>query len=411
MRVHKKILLQINSVVNYGSTGRIAEKFGLTAIANGWRSYIAFGRASGESKSELLHIGNDWDIKMHGLKTRLLDLHGFGSVNATKKLLKSISEIQPDLIILHNIHGYYINIKLLFEYLAKSRTPVFWILHDAWAFTGHCTYFDAVGCAKWLTVCSRCPQTREYPSSLVIDNSTNNFYRKKELFTSVNNLTLITVSNWLRDLVKQSFFKDHNVLTIHNGVNIKIFNPLNGQGVRLRYKPGNKFTIIGVAAQWEKRKGLDDFITLRNRLDEHYVIILVGLNKNQIKTLPVNIIGIERTENIDELAALYAASDVFLNPTYEDNFPTTNLEALACGTPVITYNTGGSPEAVDHETGIVVEKGDIDGLIRAIMEVQSKGKSHYTAKCRERAIKHFNEDEKYMEYLRLYEEISLASKH
>lgn len=400
-----KTLLQINSVVNLGSTGRIAEEIGQTVIANGWKSYIAYGRSANESKSELIRIGNDWDKKMHGLKTRLFDLHGFGSDRATKNLLISINLIKPDLIILHNLHGYYINVKILFDFLSECNIPVFWILYDAWAFTGHCTYFDAVGCSKWLSGCHRCPQVHEYPSSFIIDNSKENYTAKKQLFTSVNNLTLITHSNWLRKLVNSTFLNKKLTLTINNGVNIDIFRPKYSQNISLKYNIIDKFLIIGVAAEWVKRKGFDDFISLRKRLNEPYSIILVGLSQQQIKLLPKGIIGIRRTENIDELAALYSASDVFVNPTYEDNFPTTNLEALACGTPVITYNTGGSPEAIDEETGIVVEKGDMDGLVRAIMEVKTNGKAHYTAKCRERAVKHFNKDDKYMEYIKLYEEI------
>lgn len=403
-----KKLFQVNSVVNTGSTGRIAEEIGHVATKLGWKSYIAYGREARESNSELIRIGNDWDIKWHGIKTRLFDEHGFGSEKATKRLINSLKQIEPDVIILHNLHGYYINIDVLFSYLANQDVPVFWILYDVWAFTGHCTYFDTVGCSKWKTECHNCPQRLEYPSSLFRDHSKSNYGIKRELFTSVKNLILITHSNWLGDLVKLSFLSRTRLFTINNGVNLEVFKPTNYQHILPNYDLDNKFILVGVASGWVKRKGFDDFIDLRNKLDEKYVIILVGVSHRQIKLLPKHIIGIERTESMEELAALYSRADIFVNPTYEDNFPTTNLEALACGTPVITYNTGGSPEAIDKQTGLVVEKGNIDGLVKAIREIEAKGKAQYTAKCRERAVTCFNKDDRYLDYIKLYEEISHA---
>lgn len=400
-----KKLLQINSVANISSTGRIAEEIGQTAISKGWESNIAYGRAARESKSELIRIGNDWDNKLHGLQTRLLDNHGLASRKSTKAFIAEVNKIQPDIIHLHNIHGYYLNYKLLFKYLKSSNIPVIWTLHDCWPITGHCTYFDFIGCNKWQKHCFNCPQKKEYPASFLIDRSMQNFDIKRKLFSEIENITLVPVSLWLKDVLKKSFLSSKKIQVIHNGINNEVFKPIIKLNIQKKYNLFNKFVILGVANEWIPRKGFIDFIEIQKRLNEDFKIIIVGLNKDQLKLLPLNFIGIERTENINELIELYSACDVFLNPTYEDNFPTTNLEALACGTPVITYNTGGSPEAVDEETGIVVEKGDIDGLVSAIMEVKTNGKSHYTAKCRERAIKHFNKDDKYMEYIRIYEEI------
>jgi putative colanic acid biosynthesis glycosyltransferase len=400
-----KKLVQINSVVNTGSTGRIAEEIGQVATTLGWKSYIAYGREARESKSELIRIGNDWDLKLHGVKTRLFDEHGFGSKNATELLIDSLVQINPDLIILHNLHGYYINIDVLFRYLANQDIPVLWLLYDVWAFTGHCTYFDAVGCSKWITECQHCPQIHEYPRSLIRDNSKSNYTIKRQLFTSVKDLTLITHSKWLKELVHSSFLYKIPVFTINNGIDLEVFKPTNYEHIVHKYNLNNNYIILGVANGWVKRKGFDDFIELRNRLKKKYAIILVGLNQRQIELLPKNIIGIERTENTEELAALYSVANVFLNPTYEDNFPTTNLEALACGTPVITYNTGGSPETIDKETGVIVDKGNIDGIVKAIGEIEIMGKAYYTAKCQERAITYFNKDDRNLDYIKLYEEI------
>lgn len=397
------ILLQINTVVNSGSHGRIAEEIGQLVLAKGWNSYIAYGRNDRPSQSKLLKIGNAVDIKIHGLQTRLLDRHGFGSKKATIKLVEQIKEIKPNVIHLHNIHGYYINIEILFNYLASSRIPVVWTLHDCWTFTGHCSHFDLIGCNKWKTGCFSCPQKTEYPASYLFDNSKRNYSSKYKLFTSVKNLTIVPVSNWLGNLVKKSFLNKYPQHLIYNGVNLGIFTPQNNKSSKIKLRIGNRVMLLGVASGWSSRKGFEDFISLSNFINPDCVIVLVGLNDKQLKKLPSNIIGVNRTENIQQLAEIYSAADLFLNLTYEDNFPTTNLEALACGTPVLTYNTGGSIEAVTPDTGFIVEKGDLNAVLAAIDIIKTKGKSAYTSYSRERAVNLYNKDDRYMEYLKLYE--------
>ncbi len=398
-------ILQINSVVNSGSTGRIAEDIGRVALDKGHKSFIAYGRGVRPSQSKLLKIGHQKEFYFHGLKTILLDRHGFGSVQATKKLIKEIKKINPDVIGLHNLHGYYINIELLFEFLAETNIPVLWTLFDCWAFTGHCSYFDDINCTKWKTHCKKCPKPNAYPSSYFIDNSRKNFRDKKRLFTSPENLELVVHSKWLADLVKESFLKNIKIHIIHSGIDVDIFQPMKS-GLDRKYNLSGKNIILGCAAPWSQRKGFEDFIRLRKYLNSDYVVVLIGLNKKQIKSLPDGIIGIERTESVKELAKWYSRADVFVNPTYSDNFPTTNLEALACGTPVITYNTGGSPEAVDEQTGKVVEKGDMEGLKTAIEQILEKGKDHYRQLCRKRAEQLFDKNDRYNDYLKLYEKLT-----
>lgn len=400
-----KKLLQINSVVNSGSTGRIAEEIGQTAIAAGWKSYIAYGRNERPSKSELIKIGNDWDIKMHGFQTRLFDRHGLGSRSATKDLIEKIKEISPDIIHLHNIHGYYINIEILFNYLRNTNIPVVWTFHDCWPLTGHCAHFTFVGCEKWKTQCYNCPQKKNYPSSWVVDRSEKNYNLKKELFTSLPNLTLVPVSNWLSEILKESYLQHYPLNVINNGFNTEVFKPSSDKVFRIKYSLENKFILLGVATSWGSKKGLYDFIELSKLLKTDYQIVLVGLTKKQIEQLPDNILGIERTESVKELAEIYSASDVFVNPTYEDSFPTTNLESLACGTPVITYKTGGSPEAIDELTGIVVEQGNIGKLIDAINKVKDKGKQSYSEACVNRAHRLYKKEDRYQEYIELYEKL------
>lgn len=397
------ILLHINTTANSGSHGRIGEEIGQLALSKGWDSYFAYGRNEMPSKSKLLKIGNNVDIKIHGLKTRLFDRHGFGSKKATIKLVEQIKEIKPDIIHLHNIHGYYINIEILFNYLATTTIPIVWTLHDCWSFTGHCSYFDFVECNKWKTGCYSCPQKKEYPASIFIDNSKKNYLNKFSLFTSVKNLTIVPVSNWLGNLVKDSFLNKYPLQLIYNGVNLASFSPQINQSIKTKLGVGNRLMLLGVASIWEKRKGLDDFISLNKIINPDCVIVLIGLNQKQLKKIPSNIIGISRTEDIQELAEIYSTADLFLNLTYEDNFPTTNLEALACGTPVLTYKTGGSIEAVTPDTGFVVEKGDLNAVLAAIDIIKTKGKSTYTSASRERAVNFYNKDDRYMEYLKLYE--------
>lgn len=400
-----KKLLQINSVVNSGSTGRIAEEIAHTAIASGWESYIAFGRNERYSESNLIRIGNDLGIKMHGLQTRLFDRHGLGSVKSTKLFIQQVDKIKPDIIHLHNIHGYYINIEILFNYLSKVDVPVVWTLHDCWSITGHCTHFSYVGCEKWRTKCYSCPQKNEYPASLFIDRSEKNYILKNELFNSLSNLTLVPVSQWLSDILKDSFLQKYPSSVINNGINTSVFKPTGNNEFRERYGLQNKFILLGVAGIWSQRKGLEDFIELSKTLGADYQIILVGLTRKQKDQLPVEILGIERTESVEELAELYASSDVYINTTYEDTFPTTNLESLACGTPIITYNTGGSPEAIDKATGIVVEQGNISKLLEAIIEIKEKGKQFYSESCVKRAHNLYKKEDRYREYIDLYESL------
>lgn len=397
-------ILQINSTLNWGSTGRIAEEIGNVIKANFGESYIAYGRYHNRSLSKEIHIGNKWDIFMHVLQARFLDRQGLGSQKATKDFLNRVENINPDIVHLHNIHGYYVNYQLLFEFLSEVNVPVIWTLHDCWSFTGHCTNYTFDGCEKWKTLCYECALKKKYPSSLFIDNSTKNFLDKKRFFTLPKKMILVPVSDWLAKEVAKSFLgKKYEVQVIHNGIDTNVFSPIENK--TFFHNKNGKHIVLGVASIWEERKGLMDFVKLRKFLSDDYIILLIGLNKKQCVSLPKGIIGIERTNNIRELAEYYSIAEVFVNPTWEDTFPTTNLEALACGTPVVTYRTGGSPEAISSETGFVVEQGDLEGVVAAIKEISFKGKSFYSQACRNRAIQNFNKIDRYQEYIELYKKI------
>jgi len=399
-------IFQICVEGNTGSTGRIAEEIGILALQKGWKSYIAFGRFPRPSKSELIRIGSDWDVCFHGLRTRIFDKHGLGSKRATRTLIKQIEVIKPDIIHLHHLHGYYINIKILFDYLSIANIPVVWTFHDCWSITGHCAHFDFVGCDKWKTECFQCPQKKEYPASLIFDRSTKNYHLKKKLFNSVKNMVVVSVSNWLGNIVSDSFMGNIPIKTIHNGIDTSVFKPQdNCFETKEKYGVREQFVILGVASPWTMRKGLTDIIKLSKLLSEDEVIILVGLNHYQIKQLPHNIIGLAKTENRQELIDLYSSADIFINTTLEDSFPTTNIESLSCGTPLVTYRTGGSIEAVSSETGYIVEKGDISKLAEVIRTVKKNGKLAYSEACCKRALDFFSKDDRFAEYFNLYEKL------
>jgi putative colanic acid biosynthesis glycosyltransferase len=395
-------VVQVNSVVNMGSTGRIAEDLGIVLMKHGHESYIAVGRGGLRSKSVTLKIGNQYDVVRHGLVSSIWDRHGFGSKNATISFLKRLEVINPDIILLHNIHGYYIHIGLLFEWLANSGVKIFWTLHDCWAFTGHCTYYESPYCGRWKTECFECPRRRSYPKSIFMDQSRRNFHEKRHFFNLPKDIQIITPSRWLADQVKVSFLRNYPVHVIHNGIDLGTFASSTNSCAETIYDQRDKTLVLGVASVWDKRKGLNDFFHLREMLDEKYVITLIGLTKEVIRSLPKGIIGLPRTSSIEELVAWYSIARVFVNPTWQDNFPTTNIEALACGTPVVTYATGGSPEALDDKTGIVVERGDINALARAVVTLSAVDRSHISDLCRSRAVHYFDREERYLDYLNLF---------
>ena len=403
-------VLQVNTVVNSGSTGRIAEDIGHILLEEGHESYIAFGRGDRPSKSELIRIGRQQDLISHGLKSLLLDRHGFGSAKATRDFVRKLEKIDPDVIALYNLHGYYLNLKELFGYLAESKKPIVWTLFDCWSFTGHCTYFDDIQCGKWKTACHQCPKTRKYPKSIGLDNSRRNFLEKKDLYARSPNLSLVVHSKWLKGLVSQSFLRELPIHCVPTGADTEIFKPTAEEKKLEIGGAESRHIVLGVASTWDLRKGLQDFVELSKRLPPDYQIVLVGLNQRQISALPANIVGIQRTENLQELVALYSQASVFVNPTYQDNFPTTNIEALACGTPVVTYNTGGSPEAVDEKTGKVVEKGNLEQLVTAIMEVCTSDRLALREKCRQKALLDFDKTKQYKKYLAIFEDKLLRSR-
>ena len=355
-------VLMINSVCGIRSTGRICTDLAELLEDKGHIVKIAYGRESVPEKYErfAVRIGSELDVRLHGVKSRLLDASGFGSKGATKKFIEWVKTFEPNIIHLHNIHGYYINVELLFEFLKEYGRPVIWTLHDEWAFTGHCAYTS--GCDKWSTECDNCPRISGYPASIT-ENSRSNYIRKRTQFCNLDNTVIVTPSQWLAGRVRQSYLSGYKTMVIHNGIDTESFKPTESD-FRAKHGLENKKIVLGVASAWGPRKGFGDFIRLSQMLSDNYKVIMVGVTEKQKKELPSSILAITRTNNVKELAEIYTAADVFVNLTYDDNYPTVNIEAQACGTPAITYRTGGSVESVAD--GNIVEQGDLQGVVELL---------------------------------------------
>lgn len=365
-------VLIINSVCGIRSTGRIATDIAKEYMAEGHTCRIAYGREDvpEEYREISYRIGSEWNVRVNALKARVFDNEGFNAKTETKKFIAWANNYNPDLVWIHNIHGYYIHIDLLFDWIKRRpQMQVKWTLHDCWAFTGHCSHFSFVRCYKWREQCSHCVQKKEYPKAWLLDRSRNNFVRKQKAFCGVKDMTIITPSQWLADLVKKSFLKDYNVEVHYNTIDLDVFKPTPSD-FRERFGLENKKIVLGVASAWNARKGIYDFSELSERLNPDYVVVLVGVPESQIHELSDKILCLPRTNSSQELAEIYSAADVFVNLTYEDTYPTVNLEAQACGTTCLTYRTGGSVENVSKEN--VVEQGDISEMISKIQIVCGK---------------------------------------
>ncbi|MBE6548111.1 MAG: glycosyltransferase [Ruminococcaceae bacterium] len=391
-------IVQINTC-DYGSTGKIMLQIAQTANDAG-HEVRTYSRKWFDSKEYGTHkpFGYKWENALHNIIAKTFGCEGSGSYFGTKKLLRELKKFEPDVLHLHNLHGWYINYRLLFKFIKKHNIKTYWTLHDCWSFTGHCPYFDLSGCSKWQTGCEKCPSFREYPQSKT-DNSKFMFKRKKKYFLGVQDMTLITPSEWLAGLVKQSFLKEYSVKVVNNGIDTDIFKPTPGD-FRQKYGCEDSYVVLGVAFGWGRRKGLDVFAELSKRLPEQYRIVLVGTDDNIDKNLPQNIISIHRTKNQQELAQIYSVADVLVNPTREDNYPTVNMEAIACGAPVITFRTGGSPEMIGERCGEIVACDDIDAMEQEIIRICTQ-KPYSKTDCISYA-RSFDQKLRFAEYVMLY---------
>ncbi|MBO7254218.1 MAG: glycosyltransferase [Clostridia bacterium] len=393
-------IVQINATCGVGSTCKICVGISHSLNKQNIENYILYSSIS-NGYNLGISCSDDYYIKKQAIKSKIFGNYGFNSSKATKKMIEELNRINPDIVHLHNIHGHDCNLELLFSYLKEKKIKIFWTFHDCWAFTGYCPHFTMVKCNKWKSCCFDCVQRREF--SFLFDKSKKLYNEKKRLFQGLD-LTVITPSQWLADLVGESFLKDYPIKVINNGIDLSVFKPLKSS-FREKYNiSSSKKIILGVSFGWGVKKGLDIFIELSKRLDrEKYQVVLVGTDSKVDNTLPKEILSIHRTQNQTELAEIYSAADVFINPTREENYPTVNMESIACGTPVITFKTGGSPEMLDETCGSVVECNDIDALEREVVRVCTE-KPYSEAECVKKALE-FDQNERFDEYIKLYERV------
>lgn len=404
-----KVLL-INTFANCYSTGRLAAEVGEVAESKGWETYLAYAEdAKLPCKSKLIRImhgrlGAYFHIFFWG---RLMNMRGFGSWLDTIRLIHKIKKIKPDIVHMHNVHQYFLDVPMLCRYLAKAGIPVVWSLHDCWTITGGCTHFAYNKCDGWKTGCGNCPQHKNDSNMRgPFDFSRVVFRHKKINFNKPDKMIVVSASNWLAKLAKQNMFSKYDVRQIPNGIDLQTFSPKSsGQQVRDKLGVGDKFILLGVATSWSKLKGLEDYYKLRERLPQNCVIVLVGLSAEQISILPAGIIGVCKTKNIEELVELYSAADVVVSLSYQEAFGLTPIEGYACGTPAIVYNCTSTPELVVPEVGEIVEPGDIEGIVVAVGKIRAQGKNGYITACRERAVKLYNKFDRYAEYVDIYNEL------
>lgn len=362
--------LFINSVCDYGSTGRIIRDLSVGLKDKGHDVLLAYGRYPSDNTEDTFYFGNDLETKVHGFMTRMFGRHGLHSTKATKKLIAKIKEYKPDVIHIHNLHGYVLNVPLLLDYLATLDIPIYLTLHDAWVFSGSSAYFDYAGCKVWEDGCVECNSTEDYPKVVGIKRQRKNFAWKKDKFTKLKNLTVITPSHWLKEMSEKTFLKKYPIEVVHNGIDTKVFKPTENKDLEEKYK--GKKVLLQIISAWEKRKGVEDFIELSKRMDSSYKFVLVGLKPEELALLPDTVEGITRTKDVHELAAYYSIAHAFLNPTYEDNYPTVNLESICCNTPVIAYDTGGNKEVASAPYMNIVKQGDIDAIESAVYKLPEK---------------------------------------
>lgn len=397
--------LFINMTFSSGSTGRIVQDIASVLRDKGHSCYIVY--AQGDIKNDVVYpVTSKFCQNISIIQTRLFGHHGLNNNHATKKLIKWIDDVNPDVIHLHNIHGFYLNYEVLFKYLYDKDKKVIWTLHDCWSITGHCASFDYINCIKWINGCEKCPQLQLYPISFC-DQSKYNYQKKKFLFTKMNkkNLYLTVPSEWLNKKIKKSYLGNYDIKTINNGINVNVFRIIKSNKYRKRYKLENKKIILSVMFGYNKRKGVDDLNKLAEIIDHTYKIILVGIEKKDSSKVNKNIIVIPKTDNQEELVKLYNEADVFVNLTLEEVFGMTNIEALACGTPVVTYNSGGCKECIDDNTGFLIEKHDVYDCFDKIKFICNNDSYFNADLCRERVLKLFTKEKMIEKYLSLYEEI------
>ncbi len=390
------IVVQINATGETGSTGKICTSISSLLTERKTENYVLYCLGSNQNPAQIKYT-DPKSVKLAAAESRIFGNWGFEGKASTKRLIKKLDEINPDIIHLHNIHSHSCNLAMLFNWIKKHKIKLFWTFHDCWAFTGYCMHYDMIGCEKWKTQCFDCPQKKEY--SWLLDKSRQLYNRKKELLSGLN-MTVITPSRWMAEQVGKSFLRDYPIMVINNGIDLNVFFRVKSPVFRKKYDIKSKYIVLAVAFGWSEKKGIDVLFWLADKLDKDYQLVIIGYDNALNGSAPANVITIPRTHDAAELADIYSSADVLVNPTREENFPTVNLEAIACGTPAITFKTGGSPETIDESCGSVVEKNDAQAMLGEVKRI-CETTPFSPEMCRKKA-EQYDKNDRFLDYVKLY---------
>lgn len=394
-------ILQINACYGYLSTGIIIEDLEKEIYKSEGVCYVAYQTAVKEPVCGF-RIGNKFDRYIHGIHSRIFGKQGYRSNRATKKLLKWIVSVNPDIIHLHNLHSNYLNFNMLCDYIAEKNIKTVYTFHDCWAFTGKCSHYASASCDKWQTSCGNCPQLKNEVPSLIFDNTGKVLKDRTQHLNKIPDLTIVPCSFWMEEQIKKSLLKPKRIVTLYNGTDTNMFRP-HSNSFRKDYKLDDKFLILGFANKWSNTKNIEGVKFISGNLADDEIIVIVGCNEKQKELFSKfkNIVPVGYIGDRQLLSDIYSSADVFVNLTYEDTLPTVNMESICSKTPVITFNSCGSPELVSSSTGIVVDKGDFEGILNAIRFVKENSAQFDF----EDLIKKYDKNVCYNKYIELYKQI------
>lgn len=394
-------VLQINAVYGYKSTGIIVKDIGETLQKVSDECYYAY-QSSREPVKNGYRVGGTLSWKWHALYARLLGKQAYASKIATRRFLKWIDKVNPDIVHLHNLHSNYINLNILCDYLAKRAIPTVITMHDCWYFTGKCTHYSAVKCDKWQTSCGSCPLNKSEQPSLFFDCTSKVLEDKTKHLLKLKNLTLVGCSEWIANEAKKSKLQSANIQVVYNGVDTAIFTPHDSQ-IRNELGIENQFVILGMADKWCLEQNRDVVERLITSQDSNTKFVIVGCKEEQKEHFKSfnNVLALGYITDRNKLSDIYSAADVFVNLTRADTLPTVNMESICCGTPVITFNCCGGPELVDKDCGFIVEEGNVEQLISCVEAIKQQPLTFDVQKQHEK----FNKNECYKKYLEVYKNI------
>ena len=400
-------ILQINTIYKQKSTGRTCWELEKILEAKGHYSFTIHQVGETSDPRHSYVVNRKFGYYFHKVMSRITGLDGYYSYWATRRAIRIIKKQKPDIIHLRNLHGGYLHLPSLFKFLSLYNRPIVYSIHDTWAYTGKCPEYENVQCDKWKSECNECPQWKRYPKSFFFDRSKKMFYDKKHWYADIKDLTVVGVSDYMKNESSQSvLFNGRRIERVYNWINLDVFHPfddIQNRETRARYGMSDKFLVIGVSSYWSKNTEYEEICTLAKQIGREAQVCLVG--GVDIKLPYKNMHHIPNTNSIDELARIYSCADAFICLSTAESFGKVAAEALACGTPIVVYDSTGIKEIPGNDCGSIVEKHNISGVKEKLLEIKEKGKKSYSFACRKRAEKLFNYMVNAEQMISLYKEI------